>query len=117
VVVIVILVMWLGFRGKRVIHHEIGSELLLGTWVPNLSDGGAVLIAGILSYKAGHVVFGLGGSVAGQGQFGHENSAENLLFGIHVWNVLHQQKTGPDLDVITLVTQLLQVGAKTYQFV
>jgi hypothetical protein len=75
--------------------------------VPDLLDLRSVGTAGILASEIDDVCVWPCSHVAGEGERRHESSAPNFLPGIHVRNALHQEKSGTDLQVITLIPKPL----------
>ena len=78
-------------------------------------DFGAVLIAGMITGKIGDMRVGTARLVAGKHQLDDEDAAFHFLAGIHIWNILHQQAAGADLQIVSFITQPLEVGATIYR--
>jgi hypothetical protein len=93
-------------------YNTFGERLLAGA-VLDFGYFRAVRMARMVAVEIGHVIIGLIGNVAGQGQFHDEDTPPDLPVGVHVGDIPHQQVAIADIEVIFLVPQLLQVRAKT----
>ena len=62
------------------------------------------------------MIVGPRGDVAGQRQLGNEHTAFDLFVRRDVGNILHEQVSCANFDVVAIVAQPLEVRAKTYLF-
>jgi hypothetical protein len=53
--------------------------------------------------------------IASHSQRRHEDAATDLTLPVGVRNVLHQEVTAPNFDVVSFVPEALQIRTTTYQ--
>jgi hypothetical protein len=90
-------------------------EILSAARVDDLNEGRSVRVTRRLARKVRGVVVRTVRHVARDPQLRHEHAATDLPFPSDVRNVLEEQVTAPDLDVIAFVPEAMQIGATTYQ--